>query len=160
VLSGGARKFLVFFIVFGILLIIGQSALQASRTHNTISTVNASIQVQTDVNPVSSALDNYTAHVTACKGQLTCVTGVDSKLATTLNTFARQLPAISMPTAQATADDSALSAAVSRTAAKFAKIGTATSATQYVNLVNAAGLQDSVNQINTAFTKLANDLGA
>jgi hypothetical protein len=88
------------------------------------------------------------------------VEGVDRQAAAALNTFARQLPGIGMPSAQARAADAAMTSSVSRTAAIFARLGAATSATQYISLANSAGLEQSVNQLNQAYTKLANTLNS
>jgi hypothetical protein len=161
ILSAGARKLMVFFIVLGVLLIIGTSAIDAvagSGAVNAVSTVNASDQVQADVPPVTNAIDNYAANVKACKGQLACVTSIDRKVAGTLNTFAGQLSAIKMPTAQARSADAALISAVSHTAKIYARLGAATSANQYINAAKASGLQQSLNQTNQAFANLGNAL--
>src|SRR5207237_4643460 len=107
--------------------------------------------------PARDALNNYSANVQACKNKLTCVEGVDRTVAGTLNTFAGQLRGIAMPS-QATAANAALASAVSDTAAIFAKLSTASSATAYIKEAQAAGLQQSVDKINQAYDNLGNAL--
>jgi hypothetical protein len=109
---------------------------------------------------VTNAINNYSANTTACKGQLSCVAGLDRRVAATLNTFAGQLRAIAMPSGQATSANAALAASVSDTASIFARLGAATSASQYVSIANSVGLQQSVNQINQDYTNLGNALNS
>jgi len=61
---------------------------------------------------------------------------------------------------QATAANAALAAAVSDTAAIFAKLGTATSATQYISEAESSGLQQAVDRINQAYEKLGTALSS
>jgi len=161
VLSGAAKKLVAGFIVLGVLLAVGVSLLDTVVLgHSGNSGANANAQVLADAAPATSVLNNYSTKVTACKGSLTCVEGVDRQAAAALNTFARQLPGIGMPSAQARAADAAMTSSVSRTAAIFARLGAATSATQYISLANSAGLEQSVNELNQAYTKLANTLNS
>ncbi len=159
VLSDAAKKLVAGFIVLGVLLAVGVSLLDTVVLgHSGISGANANAQVLADAAPATNVLNNYSTKVTACKGSLDCVEGVDRQAAAALTTFARQLPGIAMPSAQAQAADTAMTSSVSHTAAIFARLAAATSATQYISLANAAGLEQSVNQLNQAYTKLANTL--
>ena len=74
-------------------------------------------------------------------------------MADTLNTFAGQLRVTAMPS-QATAANAALASAVSDTAAIFAKLSTASSATAYIKEAQSSGLQQSVDKINQAYDNL------
>jgi hypothetical protein len=49
---------------------------------------------------------------------------------------------------------------VSDTAAIFAKLGTATSATQYISEAESSGLQQAVDRINQAYEKLGTALSS
>ena len=69
--------------------------------------MNAANQVETDAIPVTNAVNNYSAGVKACNGQLACVTKLDRQVAATFDTFAGQLRTIPMPS-QATAANRAL----------------------------------------------------
>ena len=93
------------------------------------------------------------------RSKLSCVEGLDRKVAGTLNTFAGQLRGTAMPS-QATAANAALASAVSDTAAIFAKLSTATSATQYISEAQSSGLQQSVDKINQAYDNLGTALSS
>jgi hypothetical protein len=72
---------------------------------------------------------------------------------------ADELRGIAMPS-QATTANAALAAAVSDTAAKFAKLSTAPSATKYISEAQASGLQQSVDKINQAYGNLGTALSS
>jgi Domain of unknown function (DUF4389) len=159
VLSGGARKLLGVFIVLGVLLAVGGGVVDGVvLSHTGHSAAAANNQVLADAVPATTAIGNYSSNLTACKGSLSCVTALDRKVGATLGTFAQQLPAIAMPSAKAEAADKAMASAVSRTAAIFDRLGTATTPTQYDKLAGAAGVQASINQLNQAYINLGNAL--
>jgi hypothetical protein len=103
VLSAAARKLVILFIVLGVALGIANGAVQAAVAGNSgVSALSAAEQVVADIAPVRDTLNNYSTNVRACKSRLSCVEGVDRKVAGTLNTFAGQLRGTAMPS-QATA---------------------------------------------------------
>ena len=159
VLSAAARKLVILFIVLGVVLAAVNGAVQAALAGNSVSALSAAKQVVADIGPSRNALDNYSANVQACNNQLSCVEGVDRKVAATLNTFAAELRGIAMPS-QATTANAALAAAVSDTAAKFAELSTAPSATKYISEAQASGLQQSVDKINQAYENLGTALSS
>jgi len=159
VLSAAARKLVILFIVLGVVLAAVNGAVQAALAGNSVSALSAAKQVVADIGPSRDALDNYSANVQACNNQLSCVEGVDRKVAATLNTFAAELRGIAMPS-QATTANAALAAAVSDTAAKFAELSTAPSATKYISEAQASGLQQSVDKINQAYDNLGTALSS
>ena len=159
VLSAAARKLVILFIVLGVVLAVVNGAVQAALAGNSVSALSAAKQVVADIGPTRDVLDNYSANVQACNKKLSCVEGVDRNVATTLNTFAAQLRGIAMPS-QATAANAALAAAVSDTAAKFAKLSTASSATEYISEAQASGLQQSVDKINQTYNNLGTALSS
>jgi hypothetical protein len=159
VLSAAARKLVILFIVLGVVLSAVNGAVQAALAGNSVSALSAAKQVVADIAPSRDVLDNYSASVQACNKKLSCVEGVDRKVAATLNTFAAQLHGIAMPS-QATAANAALAAAVSDTAAKFAELSTAPSVTKYISEAQAAGLQQSVDKINQAYDNLGTALSS
>lgn len=152
-LSAAARKLVILFIVLGVVFIAANGVVQATVLGHRVSAVNAAAQVSTDVTPVRNTLNNYPSDVKACNGKLDCVTALDRKVARTLDTFAAQLRSISMPS-QAVAANAALAAAVSNTAGIFAKLGAATSPSQYISEAQSSGLQQSVDQMNQAYENL------
>jgi Domain of unknown function (DUF4389) len=159
VLSAAARKLVILFIVLGVVLGALNGAVQAALAGNSVSALSAAKQVVADIQPTRDALDNYPAHVQACNKKLSCVEGVDRQVAATLNTFAAQLRGIAMPS-QATTANAALAAAVSDTAAKFAKLSTAPTATKYISEAQASGLQQSVDKINQTYNNLGTALSS
>jgi hypothetical protein len=159
VLSAAARKLVILFIVLGVVLAAVNGAVEAALAGNTVSALAAAKQVVAAIGPSRDALDSYSANVQACNNKLSCVEGVDRQVAARLNTFAAQLRGIAMPS-QATAANAALAAAVSDTAAKFAKLGTAPSATKYISEAQASGLQQSVDKINQAYDNLGTALSS
>jgi len=156
--SSGARKLIGGFIVLGVLLAAGGGAVDAVTLSGTHSAALANQQVRADAIPISNTIDSYSANVTACKGQLACVTRLDRQVAVGLDTFASQLRGIAMPSGQAQTADAALVSSVSRTAGIFARLGAATTANQYISTANSAGLQQSVNQLNQDYTNLSSAL--
>ena len=78
-------------------------------------------------------------------------------MAATFNTFAEQLRAAKMPS-KATAANAALVASVSRAGAIFARLGAATSATQYISAAKASSLPEALNQVNQAYANLGTAL--
>ena len=158
VLSATARKLMILFIVLGVVLGAANGVIQGAVLGHGVSALRAAEEVSTDVTPVRDVLNNYQTSVQACQGQLNCVTALDRKVAGSLNTFAAQLRGISMPS-QAVAANAALAAAVSSTAGIFAKLGTATSASQYNSLLQSSGVQQSVDRLNQAYENLGTALG-
>jgi hypothetical protein len=159
VLSETARRLVVLFIVLGVLFAAVNGAVQGVPASHRVSALAAAQQVAAAAGPANDTLNKYPASVQACKGKLSCVEALDTKVAGTLNTFAGQLRGIAMPS-QATAANAALAAAVSDTAAIFAKLGTATSATQYISEAESSGLQQAVDRINQAYEKLGTALSS
>ncbi|HEY3649159.1 MAG TPA: DUF4389 domain-containing protein [Streptosporangiaceae bacterium] len=159
VLSAAARKLVILFIVLGVVLAGVNGAVEAALAGNSVSALAAAKQVVAAIGPSRDALDSYSANVQACNNKLSCVEGVDRQVAARLNTFAAQLRGIAMPS-QATAANAALAAAVSDTAAKFAKLSTASSATKYISEAQASGLQQSVDKINQAYDNLGTALSS
>jgi hypothetical protein len=158
-LSSAARKLVGMFIVLGVLFAAGAVVLDVTTLSGQgLSAAVANARVQADALPISNTIDNYSANVTACHGQLACVTRLDRQVATGLSTFASQLRGIAMPAGQAQTADAALASSVSRTAGIFARLGAASTANQYISTANSAGLQQSVNQLNQDYTNLTSAL--
>jgi len=159
ILSGAARKLMVGFLVLGVLVAVGGGAIDTAALGSGVSAAVAASQVEADASPVSNAIDNYSANVKACGGNLDCVTKLDRQVAATLDTFAGQLRTIPMPS-QATAANEALAAALSRAASIYARMGAATSAIQFVTIAKTVDLNQALNQVNQDYTNLGTALGA
>ena len=158
-LSGEARKLMAGFLVLGVLFSAGSGAIDAAALSNGVSAANATSQVLADASPVTNAVNNYSANVKACKGQLACVTSLDRQVAATFSTFAGQLRSIPMPS-QAVAANAALATAVSDTASIYARLGAATSPSQYISEAAASGLGQALNQVNQDYANLGTALGS
>jgi Domain of unknown function (DUF4389) len=158
VLSAAAKRLITMFIVLGVLFAGGTSALDIAVTSSVVTAAEASRQVQTDVTPVSNAINDYSTNANACGNNLSCVTALDRRVAATLNTFAGQVRGIAMPNGQASAAASKLAVSVTHVANIFSSLGAATSANQYVSIANASGLQQAVDQMNQDYINLGNTL--
>jgi hypothetical protein len=158
ILSAAAKRLITMFIVLGVLFAAGGSVFQIAVTSNVVTAAEASRQVQTDVTPVSTAINNYSANANACGNSLPCVTALDRRVAATLNTFASQVRGIAMPNAQASTAASTLATSVTHVANIFSSLAAATSPNQYVNIANASGLQQAVDQMNQDYINLGNTL--
>ena len=159
VLSDAARKLMVGFLLLGVLCTVSLVAIDGVALSSGVSAANAADRVLADAGPVTNAVNNYTADVKACKGQLDCVTSLDRRVAATFNTFAGQLRSIPMPS-KATAVNAALATAVSDTAGIYARLGAATSANQYISEASSAELSSALNQVNQDYTNLGTALGS
>ncbi len=157
VLSATARRLVILFIVLGVVLGAANGAIQSTVLGHGVSAVTAAQDVSTDIAPVRDTINNYSSSAQACNGKLNCVTALDRKAAGVLSTSAAQLRGIAMPS-QAVAANAALAAAVSNTAGIFARLGAATSASQYANEFQSSGVQQSVDRINQAYENLGNAL--
>jgi Domain of unknown function (DUF4389) len=158
VLTAGAKKLMTGFVILGVLLIVGQSALEVVATSNAVTTADASYQVQTDVIPVGNAINDYPADAKACRGALPCSTALDRRVAATLDTYADQVRGIAMPSDRASAAAAALAASTSQVARIFSHLGAATSAIQYLLIASSSGLQQAVAQMNQDYINLRNML--
>ncbi|HEU5385771.1 MAG TPA: DUF4389 domain-containing protein [Streptosporangiaceae bacterium] len=158
ILSASARRLMVFFIVLGVIALAGVGFLDA-RLSDSIGSATAAARVTAATIPVRAALDGYPTELQACNQKVDCFTRLDRNLASTLNGFAGQLRGISMPS-QAAAANAKLITSVSNTAAIFARLGTATSATQYDDIAQSSGLQDAANQVDTDLGNLATALAS
>jgi Domain of unknown function (DUF4389) len=158
ILSSRAKALVTTFIVLGVLFAAAQGAFEAVFTSNAVTAAQASSQLQADTAPVSSAINNYSANVNACNGQLACVTALDRKVSATFGTFAAQVGSIPMPSGQASSEAEALAASASHVASIFASLGAATSVSQYQDIANSSGVQQAVDQVNQDYVKLGDTL--
>jgi hypothetical protein len=146
------------FLVLGVLVWVAAGAVDAIAVRHAATAVSAADQISADAGPVTNAINDYSTDLKTCNSQLACVTKLDRGVAAALNTFAAKLRAIPM-SSQAAAANNTLAAAVSNTAAVFAKLGAATSASQYISEADSSGLQQSLDQVNQAYTNLGTALG-
>ena len=155
VLSSRAKTLMTIFIVLGALFAAGEGFLQAAVTSNTVTAAEANHQVQAAVATVNSALSNYRAQVKNCT-TVSCASGPNHTVAAAIDTFAAQIRAIPMPTAQASADAENLASSASHLASLYSELATATTNNQYSSI--AAGVQPALSQVDQDLTTLTNEL--
>jgi hypothetical protein len=160
VLSSGARKLMVVFLVLGVLFAAANITIELFVVNTVSTAASASDQVQKDLVPVVEVIDNYSTNLNACKGKLACAQLLDRTVATTLNTFAAQIAAIKMPAGQATSAAAALRSTTLKSASIFSRLASAATPTAYINIANSSGLDQSVTAIDTKYDSLETALGA
>jgi uncharacterized protein DUF4389 len=159
ILSAPARKLMVFFIVFGVVVLAVVSYLDVAAFGSGFGSARAAVQVTAATIPVREALDAYPSEQQACNQKLDCLTKVDLSVASTLNSFADRLRGISMPS-QAAAPNARLITSVSGTAAIFARMGSATSISQYNDIAQSSGLQQAADRVDTDLDSLGTALAS
>ena len=159
ILSAPARKLMVFFIVFGVVVLAVVSYLNAAALNSDFGSATAAAQVTAATIPVREALDTYPSELQACNQKLDCLTKLDLSVAGTLNSFAGRLRGISMPS-QAAAPNARLITSVSGTAAIFARMGSATSISQYNDIARSSGLQQAADRVDTDLDSLGTALAS
>jgi hypothetical protein len=159
ILSAPARKLMVFFIVFGVVVLAVVSYLDAAAFGSGFGSATAAAQVTAATIPVREALDTYPSELQACNQKLDCLTKLDLSVASTLNSFAGRLRGISMPS-QAAAPNARLITSVSGTAAIFARMGSATSISQYNDIAQSSGLQQAADRVDTDLGSLGTALAS
>jgi hypothetical protein len=155
VLSGAAKKLVTTFLVLGALLAVGEGVLQASLTSNTVTAAQASSQLQAAVNPLNTALNNYSAHISSCT-TVACASPYNRDVAAAFTTFATQVRSIPMPSSQASADAANLASASDHVASIYTALAGATTQSQYQSI--ASGLQPALAQVNSYYSALTNEL--
>jgi hypothetical protein len=154
ILSSGARKLVGGFIVLGVLSAVTVGVVDAVVLNNTTTSINAENRLQADMIPVRNVINNYSANLKACKGALACVASLDQKVAVSLNTFAANLRTIPMPSDAARTGATHLAASATSTASIFARLGKATSPSQYIKMAKASSLEQSVEEFNQEYLLL------
>jgi Domain of unknown function (DUF4389) len=154
VLSGAARKLVGGFLALGVLSAVTFGVVYGVVLNNSAASINAENRLQADIAPVHDVINNYSTNLTACNGKLPCVASLDQKVAATLTTFAANLRAIPMPSGSARTGAAHLAASATSTANLFAKLGRATSPTQYIKIAKAANLNQSVEELNQEYLLL------
>jgi hypothetical protein len=157
ILSASARKLMIFFIVFGAVLSASYSAYRTVTLIGDASKLVASAEVMAATLPARSELASYPSDVTACHGDLACVTGLDRTMATGFSTLASQLEVISVPS-QATAANARLITASSNVAAACARLGSVTSASQYARMGSSFSVEQAGEQFDVDYNYLMSTL--
>ena len=158
VLSSTAKGLVIFYIVFGALLVVVQNVATFVLNHNAITNSQAASTIQTDFAPVNNALAAYQSNFQNCNDQLSCITALDRSLGAKITMFAGQLSSVQASGSRATQAVSNLEAAATNAAAALNVDGSATTAAQYNSESLAAG--HAVGTLINAFNSAGPALGA
>ena len=156
VLSGTARTLVTVFIVLGAVLAAAQGVVQAVFTSHAVTAAEAGVQLRSDLAPLNSTLDTYRTQVKNCQ-TVTCATGPNTAVANAFSTFANEVRAISMPTAQASTDAANLAAAAAHEGSIYRALAAATTVSEYQSI--ASGIGAAHDQTQQDYTTLTDALG-
>jgi hypothetical protein len=139
VLSRGAKRLLVGYLILGVLVIAAAIALDAytgtfyvsfSRV-NLVTNEEALHAIQSDLQPSSTALANYESRGEACHEQLSCLSALNRTLSSDLTTFASELSTVTVSGSRAAQALSALESVTTGFANAFANQATATTPQEF-----------------------------
>jgi hypothetical protein len=160
-LTGGARTLVTVFGVAGLVVMAGYIAFVASLGHGAatgLQKTQALTQVYAANDVLAQPMGGFASTVEACNKQLTCVTKADTNLGSALITFSSSIAAVPVPSADQLA--AANLAAASKTAGTdLTQLGSSTTAEQYQTYAESDGLQTTLDQVASDYTKLVKDLG-
>jgi hypothetical protein len=162
VLSRGARRLVGWFLVIGVVLLIGGAVGGAFAGNGAASNVNkaiALVDLRTAVAPLNQALSDDSTKARACGQNVSCVTRVDASLASSYSTFASAVSSISVPSGTATTQAASIVTEANTLASIYTQLGHATSASQYSSIVNSSGVQGHFNALSADYNKLQATLG-
>jgi hypothetical protein len=160
VLSDAARRLVVFYIVFGVVLLAGGFSAGVAigfSNVNLVTNQQAANTIQADFSPVENSLNGYGSRVQSCHQQFSCLAAPDRSLGGQLTTFGGQLRSIQVSGSQATQALSTLEQAATRAADAFSTEGAATSATAYNS--GLAALQSALTSLSDAYNNVGTALG-
>jgi hypothetical protein len=163
VLSRAAKRLVTLFLVLGVLLIVGYTALIAALAlvsgNSTVARANAAISVEGTFATLSTTLSTFDSKVAACQGKLSCVNTVDGQMSQAFSTFAQDMNGISMPTSASAAAAGRVRADASQASAGFRRLSAATSAAQYQQVVASTGLEGLLRRFDRDYQALGTTLG-
>jgi Domain of unknown function (DUF4389) len=155
VLTSGAKRLVVLFIVLGALTYAGYVALIGIAVSSS-STVQAGFALGTVDDAYSTLtgnLNTWETTIKACNTNFTCVTAADGKAATYFTAFASTLQGTTMPQAAVAAAHQVESDAT-QAAQDFTELSQTTNPTQYQATYNSTGLQRTLDNFDSDFNVL------
>jgi hypothetical protein len=161
-LSSAAKSLVTVALVVGALGTAGYVAAIVSAAvinGNSASNLFALTQVEQANSVLAKEVQGFPTAVRACNGQLNCVTALDRKFGTSLETFAGQLQSIGFSGSASTAA-ARLIADTDAAAQGLNQLGSATSVAQYQSYASAGHLQQALDSVSTDYATLIRDLGA
>jgi hypothetical protein len=163
VLSRTAKRLIALFLVLGVLLIVGYTALIAGLAlvsgNSTVARANAALSVEGTFATLSTTLSTFDSKVAACQGKLSCVNTVDGQMSQAFSTFAQDINGISMPTSASAAAAGRVRSDASQASAGFRRLSAVTSAAQYQQVVASTGLEGLLRRFDRDYQALGTTLG-
>lgn len=156
-LSSAAKTLVTVCLIVGVAVAAGYGSYIGTRGRNTLSNGVALIQVEQANSVLGRSMTSFPAAVQACGSQLSCVTALDLKLSTSLETFAGSIKAISF-SGPATSAAASLVSDTNATASDLRQLGGATSVSQYQSIVNTGSFQQDFSHVETDYSALVKDL--
>jgi hypothetical protein len=163
VLSRPAKRLVALFLVLGVLLVVGYTALIAGLAvvsgNSTVARANAALSVEGTFATLSATLSTFDSKVAACQGKLSCVNTVDGQMSQAFSTFAQGINGISMPTSASAAAAGRVRSDASQASAGFRRLSAVTSAAQYQQVVASTGLEGLLRRFDRDYLALGTTLG-
>jgi len=161
VLTPAARKLMIFFIVFGAVIGLGEYGFSTAADYGSVSNIttagSAIAQINSAYNTLNGQVNKYQSGVSACNGQLKCLTNLDSQAAGYFSAFAGKLQATAVPSSASQAKNTLYSD--SRSAAQdLSQLSQATSASAYQSTLSSTGLEQTLNRFDTDYNALGTAL--
>jgi Domain of unknown function (DUF4389) len=157
VLSSTAKGLLGLFLGLGVVLFVGYlvAGIAIGSSHNgTVSRAEATISVEASFAKLSSTLSAFDSKVTGCQGKLSCVNKVDAQMSGAFSNFAQDMSGISMPDSTSSAAAARVQADAAQAGRDFSKLSTASSVSQYQQIVVSTGLESLLHKFDADYHDL------
>ena len=159
-LTSTARGLLIFFIVLGAVLYVGngaaRSVIDTNSVNNVTTTNNAISQMNSSFGKLNTQLEQFQTTINGCK-KLTCVTTADGMAAADFSTFASAVQATHMPaSAQSAADQVFMTA--TKSAQDLTQLSQTTNENQYQSTAASTGVAKDLDQFGSDYNALASAL--
>jgi hypothetical protein len=155
VLSSGAKRLVILFLVLGAGSLVVSGIVSASVAGGTVSETRALSDVTAAYNTLTSEVQKYQQDVAACNQELSCVQRADSELADASETFATNVERVDFP-ASARDEGKELVRVSHQFADALRGLASATSPEEYTRL--AAGLEQVGNSVDQRYQELVSEL--
>jgi hypothetical protein len=162
VLSRGAKRLVVGYIVLGAVVFAATTALDSFQigfsSVNLVTNAEAYNTIRSDLQATNTALNDYESRGEACHQQLSCLSALNRTLSSDLTTFASQLSTVTVSGSRASQAQSALEAASTQFADAFASEAAATTPQEFGGRFSA--LEAAGKAFSQALTNMGNALNA
>ncbi|HEU4399689.1 MAG TPA: DUF4389 domain-containing protein [Actinomycetota bacterium] len=157
VLSTGAKRLVVLFLVLGVAQYVAGGAVSATTTSNARRTTEARSDLTAAYDILAGRVQQYQQQVAACPPEMSCIQPADRELAAAFDAFATEMRRIDFP-ASAQADAAELQGLADRVASTFRELATAGSPQEYERL--AAPTAELGNSFDQRVQALVTSLSA